>query len=335
MTPSVSREQLRQIPHVNGEALGDRAVNLMPLWDGEKWLSWVPIDGGNIIQMPILGVAEGNYLAKTAQLNSDLFVPFVDLMWQRASWPEIVPFINAMEDDFRNMGTSIAKLKHIFQTRNLLPPGACRAFAATELEYLIVLCRTVFDLLQEIIAQIWHARVVLLDPAAERSRKAGKLPDTFSRMCLRDNNPRSTSEMEGKCGLPGPLAEQYAQATPFFIELRELRNGIVHHGTEFDHIFDTERGFCIRKDSHVLSAISCRFTHEYNEHLVSILPFLSTVIMQTISTCTSLVNTFASLIQLPEAIAPSYHVFVRGPHTSALLEVLEIYNGASPWWGIL
>jgi plasmid maintenance system killer protein len=37
----VSKEELRQIPHLNVEALGDRTVNLMSLWDGEQWHSWV------------------------------------------------------------------------------------------------------------------------------------------------------------------------------------------------------------------------------------------------------------------------------------------------------
>jgi hypothetical protein len=152
-------------------------------------------------------------------------------------------------------------------------------------------------------------------------------------MCLRDNSPRSVEEMEQKFGLPRTMAERYVQAIPFFVELRELRTGIVHGGTELDHIFDTERGFCIRKDSRLLRAIPCKFSHEYNENLVSVLPLLSAVIVQTISTCTSLVEAFASLIPLPEEIAPSYHVFVRGPNTSTLLEILEIHNGGSPWWG--
>ena len=204
------------------KALRDRAINLMPLWDGEKWHSWVPVGNGKVIRMQIAGVSEGDYLAKAAQLDSDLFITFVDLMWQRASWPEIVPLITEIEDDFRNMGTSLAKLKHIFQTRSLLPQGAPRTFANTELEYLIILCRTVFDLLQEMMSRIWQSRVFLLDPVAERRRKAAKLPDTFSKMCLRDNSPRSVEEMEQKFGLPRSMAERYVQAIPFFVELREL-----------------------------------------------------------------------------------------------------------------
>jgi hypothetical protein len=29
---------------------------------------------------------------------------------------------------------------------------------------------------------------------------------------------------------------------------------------------------------------------------------------------------------------PGYHVFIRGPHTEALAEVLQLHAGVSPWW---
>lgn len=31
-------------------------------------------------------------------------------------------------------------------------------------------------------------------------------------------------------------------------------------------------------------------------------------------------------------IAPGYRVFVRGPSTDALLSVLAVFEGGSPWW---
>lgn len=122
---SIPKQELQQIPHLNAEALGDRVVNLMALWDGERWHSWVPV-GDKVVKIQMVDVSEGLYLAKAAVGPADLFIPFVDLMWQRASWPEIVPLLSAICDDFRNMGTSIAKLRHVFQTRHLLASGAAR-----------------------------------------------------------------------------------------------------------------------------------------------------------------------------------------------------------------
>ena len=41
---------------------------------------------------------------------------------------------------------------------------------------------------------------------------------------------------------------------------------------------------------------------------------------------------FGKVIQLSPEIAPGYLVYVRGPHTDALVEVLKVHSGGSPWW---
>lgn len=324
-------EQLQQLSHIKTADLGDRALNMMPLWDGEIWHSWITIDG-KVTPFKVAGVVEGDYLATAPQTSSDLFFPFVDLMWQRASWPEIVPLITAIEKDFLKMGTSIAKLKHIHRTRKLSTDGAARAFASTELEYLVILCRTVFDLTQELLARVWNGRVKLLDPELERVRKQHKLNETFSKVCLKEDTIRTSEELRQTYALPQQMADQYVRAAPFFLELRKFRNGIVHSGTPLCFLFDTERGFCIDKGSYMLKAVPCAFTHEYNDNLVSILPWLAELIVQTTTRCTSLVNAFASVIPLPEPIAPGYRVFTKAPNNDALLEVLAVHEGASPWW---
>jgi hypothetical protein len=331
----VSREELQQIPHLNLKALGDRTVNLMSLWDGEQWHSWVPI-GQKIIKVQIVDIAEGHYLAKAPALDSDLFIPFVDFMWQRASWPEIVPIITAICDDFRNMGTAVAKLKHVFNTSHLLPRGAARAFASTELEYLVILARTIFDLFQEMMAKVWHGRIRLLDPNAESIRKQRKLPSRFSTLCLKEEKSavRTIEEIEHRFGLPRKMAEQYAAAAPFFLELRRMRDGIVHSGTNFNPIFDTERGFCVGPKTAPFDTFDWQSHHLYNENLVSLLPWLSNMVLRTIGTCTNLMAAFASLISLPEELVPGYRVFVRGSNNAALIEVLEVQNGKPPWWGL-
>jgi hypothetical protein len=216
----------------------------------------------------------------------------------------------------------------------LLPTGAAGAFASTELEYIVILARTTFDLLQEMMAKIWDQRVRLNDPTAEAIRKRRKLRDKFSDLCLEEKRrPRTAAEIETRFALPRAMAEQYAVAGDFFFELRNVRDGIVHSGKDFDLIFETERGFCVSPRTPPFSAFNWQSQYTYNENLVSVLPWLSNIILRTIGTCTGLMNAFASLIPLPEQLAPGYRVFVRGPNNEALIEVLEIHNGTSPWWG--
>jgi hypothetical protein len=331
---NVTIEELRKVPYLDTRQLGARTVNLMPLWDGTHWRMWFPTSSG-LVEGKIVDRTEGDYVSRTAAKPSDLFIPFVHLMWQRASWGEICPLIIAICDDFHNMGTSVAKLRHFFGCRCALPPGSAGRFARTELEYLVTLTRTVFDLLQEMISIIWQKKVKLLDESAENYRRGHSLPETFSKIVLQDKQRlKSADEIERQYRLPRRLAEQYANLTPFFLQLRDLRNRVVHGQGGFGMIFDTERGFCIDPKSPPFSSFTgWRPEHRYNENLSSALPWIADTILKTIDACNSLMKTFASIIQLPPEIAPGYYVFVRGPYNEALAEVLGVHSGASPWWG--
>jgi hypothetical protein len=332
---TITVESLKAVSYLDVTRLGDgRTVNLMPLWDGTNWRVWLNTAEG-LIEGKMMDVVEGDYVAQAAAKPSDLFIPFVHLMWQRASWPEICPLIVAICDDFHNLGTSVAKLRHFFDAQSKLPPRAASRFAYTEIEYLTMLCRAVFDLLQEMIAETWYSKVQLNDSDAERRRRASKLPETFSRVVLLDKKvPRTVAEIENKFGLPKQLAEQYAKIAPFFLRLRNVRDDVVHRGKSVGLVFDTERGFCVNPKVPPFSLFTAwQQGHYYNENLVSLLPWIADTVMQTIDACNSLMMAFGSVIALPPEVAPGYTIFVRGPHNESLVELLNVRSGASPWWG--
>ena len=233
------------VPYLDVSHLGDRTVNLMPLWDGERWRQWFPV-GNQLIEVKIVDTTESDYVAVVPAKPSDLFIPFVHQMWQQMSWREIVPLIRAVLIDFRNMGISVAKLRFFFDHRDSEDSLAISRFAETEVEYLLVLTRGVFDLLQETISRVWATHVQLHDETAETRRRGRALPETFSKIVLRDKQaPRTAMEIASHFALPELLAEQYASSTPFFCRLREARDSIVHGGSEAGHLFNTERGFCV------------------------------------------------------------------------------------------
>lgn len=329
---SASTKALMQILHLDLSELGERSVWNFPVWDGKNWRHWL-IQGDSAIEGKLVGVVKSNYLAKSPQDESDLSIPFVEIMWQRASWPEIVHLISGIENCFRKMGTSVAKMKHFYLTRDQLPIGAAADFATTEFEYLIVLCRTVFDLLQETISSLWNQRVRLNQPELEAIRKARKPPDTFSSICLKDKgSPKSSQELQERYAFPKEMADQYVAAAPMFFHLRELRTRTVHAGGDPAFIFDTDRGFCISKTNDLLTAIPDVFIHDYNDQIVSVLPLIGAMVAQTIQVCNSLMLAFASRIPLPAEIAPGYRIYMKFPSIVALHEILPVAQGDSPWW---
>jgi hypothetical protein len=331
---AITIDSFKVVPYLKTEHLGDgRIVKLMPMWDGKNFRMWIDTSVG-LVEANVMETIEGDYVGVGAARDSDLFIPFVHLMWQRASWPEICPLITSISDDFHNMGTSLAKLKHFFRTQQYLPPGSASRFVYTELEYLIMLSRGVFDLLQEMISLMWTNHVQLHDEKAEARHRSRKLPKTFSKLVLRDKQqPRSATEIENEFLLPKPLSEQYANLTPFFSQLRDLRDAVIHGGTGVGQIYVTERGFCINPKQKPFSSFnSWRPEHYYNDNIASVLPWIGDLILRTIQACNSLITTFGQIIQLSPEIAPGYIVYVRGPHNESVAEVLNVHSGGSPWW---
>jgi hypothetical protein len=326
-------ESFRPITYLKVEHLTDgRTVKLMPLWDGKNWHMWLNTPAG-FIEPKVVDTVEGDYVGLGAAREQDLYIPFIELMWQRANWPDVCPLISAISDDFHNMGTSLAKLRLFFDCQSRLPARGAASFASTELEYLVILARSVFDSLQEIIRTIWK-RVRLHDATAdERRRRASALRKSFGDMVIRDTQPQSAADIEARYALPPALAQQYEKVAQFFVELRSAREKVVHGGSDVGFIFETERGFCVNPRFPPFSSFKgWKPEHYYNENIVSILPWVGHIVLQTINACNCMMNVFASVIQLPPEIAPGYHIYVRGPHTDAVAEAVRIHNGASPWW---
>jgi hypothetical protein len=233
-------------------------------------------------------------------------------------------------DDFHMLGTSAAKLRHLFETRDQIDRSLLGSFVQTELEYMLTVSRSVFDLLQEAAAAFWNKRVMLLDEAAQKARRP--LPGTFSKVVLEGNRPRSAEEIARRFGLPDVVASQYAKDAATFAHLRTLRDRIVHGGSSVDMIFVTEKGFCVSPTHPAFSDFSWSQAHHYNEAIVSLLPWVANVVARTVGACTDLMNAFATVIQFPPEIAPGYRIFVRDPAGIELALLGRAFEGGIVWW---
>ncbi len=327
MRYGIGRSALANVPYLDLSRLGDRIVNLMPFWDGTEWHTWFPVRNG-LEHMKPVNVVSSDYVAKTAADENDVWIPFVEFMWQRASWPETRAAISGISADFHNFATSAAKLEHYFKARGDIGMGTSH-FVATEMEYLFTTSRSVFDLLHLAVSSIWRTRIKLIDLDAEKYKR--QLPNRLSSFLLKDDKSvRSAEEMCKKCRLPGSLASAYVSMAPFFQKVRCFRDGVIHGGKNPSTIFVTEKGFCIRGDSPEFQLFDIwKNEHWENQDLVSLKPLISYLVTQTIVICDGLIDAFARNICFPEEIAPGYKIFVRGFHNGALTRLIR--NG--PWWG--
>ncbi len=328
----VNIKSLQAIPYLDTTVLHGRTVQIMALWDGERWSHWLNADDDKQILMHPIDIVHASYVAKSVAREDDVFIPFLDFMWQRASWSDVVRLLFGLQQDFHLLATSAAKLRHYFATREQIDKLLIRSFVQSELEYLLTASRSAFDLLQEIVAKIWNGHIQLLDPEQERLRKRHKLPETFSALALDGDTVRTPSQLIEKFALPPSMADLYAKYGPYFSSLRSARDSVVHGGSSIEAIYVTDDGFCVSHREKVFANFDWQDVHKHNENVSSLYPWVAHVVQQTLGACSELMEAFATVVAFPPEIAPGYHVFQRDPANRALLELSDVAQGKRVWW---
>ncbi len=326
----ISTAELKKVPYLDIKSVGNRTINIVPLWDGNEWHVWIPQADGTLLKMRPRDSTHSDYVAAQPARDDDLHLPFLEFMWKHASWPDVAVRVRALSEDVHNLAASMAKIDHAFACRKTIGPGVTK-FVATEVEYVFGVCRSLFDLLQEIIAAVWE-RIELLDPELQRSKR--KLPSSFAKMALRGEHPIESDEISAKYQLPPAIASFFTVHVNFFKALRRYRNDVVHGLAGQQLIFDTPRGFGLPAWGNPFDEmIEWKDEDRYNERVVSLRPVLGHVICNTIYACNGFTDVISKNIAFPPDVAPGYGYFMRSYHNAALLAVQDVHRRkANPWW---
>lgn len=317
-------EALKQIPFLDTANLQGRAIPTLSFYDGTKWHFWMPTsDGLNAIDAR---PAEGDYFSRTPERPSDIYMEFLNFMVQRAYWPSVAHFIDAIRNDIHNLGASLQKY-HLFHHAAKDKRFQTRRFASTEIEYVFGTCRSMFDLLQEVIAFLWDT--VRLD---DQNAPKRHLPKSFRKMVIKDGRVMSCEEIRDMYRIPKQLADFYARTSSFFAVLRQYRDNIIHHGKSIEMIFVTERGFAVSKETEPFASFNAWQQDQIQPNgLASIRPALAHVVIETIKSCEDFAHTIQRIIRFPPDIAPGFRLFLRGYHNEELI-LLESVKANSQWW---
>ena len=293
----------------------------------------MPQPDGSLLTLHPRDTAQSDYIAAEPASPDDLPILFLNFIWQRASLPKVHRSLGAMLDDFHSLATSIAKIDYFFASYGQLGFGST-LFVATELEYLLIRCRGVFDHLQRAISVIWDRHVRLNDPVHQKGKRTP--PQSFADVLFESNQPRTPQRIVQKYQFPLSLAEAYCGIRPFFASVRDARNRIVHGTEKRRSIFHTDRGWCVALDDPAFTqfqdAAVWTDAHRFNKRLVSLRPLLAHLVFGTMSACGELLSAFAKEIAFPEALAPDHTVFVRSLHGAALARLNAVIDGGNPWW---
>lgn len=319
----LSQALKEEMTHIRVENLQGRAVPLIALFDAEKWHVWLQRENNQVMHLSPVDAAEVMYFAKTAAREADDFQwAFIDFLVQRFALAKVANRVSAIIDDVWCLSASMAKLELIHTVDENRP--ALDWLVATEMEYVFSVCKSLFDLLQEVIVQVWSS---IRMKGSDRDNPL--LKQTFSEIVLRADKPLTAAEIAERSKIPAFLADYYASCGAFFDELRQLRVKFVHHGERFERIFVTERGFSVAKDAQPFARWNVWDEGSMETNIASLRPVIRYVITNTLSAFTGFAEVISRHIKFPPPLAPGYTIFFRNAYNGALLRALD---PEAKWW---
>ena len=199
-----------ELPHVKigADDLKGRRVPITGVYNDEGWHYWAPRPNGTL--QPLMAVpVEALYFGTTREHPEDFYFDFLNFIFQVASFAKAVHWSQCILDDLHNLGSSLAKLRTLFQNQS--QERRIVRMAATELEYIFISCRSLFDLLQETIAALWPLIAFKGIPD-----KRPHLPTSFAKMVLREKTPMTAEQIAERFKMPAEFGVAYAENPPSF-----------------------------------------------------------------------------------------------------------------------
>jgi hypothetical protein len=320
---AIDLAKLAKIPYVDVPNIGGRFLSTLMFFDAPNWRMWMPV-GDDLVEVKAWP-AEAFYYASQPECTTDLSFHFLDFIAQRANFPEAQKAISGLHDDIFNLSASLAKVTHLHKTRESLSKGESRMIA-TEVEYLFATCKSMFDLLQELIYAIWNT-VKLLDETVQKK----PLKETFSKILLYQGRASTAEELTERFGLPSPLATYYVRQSDFFFSLREFRDNIVHRGSQVPTIFSGESDFLVQESTRPFATFGVwRKEEQLENNLVPLMPALGVVVQRTLAACNDFSTTVEQIIDFPPPIVPNMKLFMRGHFNELFQQALNDANERQP-----
>jgi hypothetical protein len=313
----VTIAQLKTIPFLDGSSLHGRFIPSLNFHDVD-WRLWVIAGNQGEMLVEIKGVpAEACYFAREAESQNDLYIPFFEFLAQRVNFPKMQRAFAGIRDDIFNLSGSLAKLALLEKSHDVVPHGLSR-MATGEVEYFMVVLRSLFDLFQEVLMKLWDT-VKLLDPNVRKQ----KLKPSFADMLTFKGEPADAVMIAQRFGLPMKVAAQYERARTIFDGLKKIRDNLVHNGSQLPHIFGGEGPFVIAlRDNPFPNLGIWEEAERQTNDLVPLLPVLETLLCRSFLVCDELASAFQRTIQLPPPVVPGMSFFARGYFTGRLVDAI-------------
>lgn len=315
-----SRDDIKKVSYIDIDTFDGRAIPLQPCYLGDSnWEAWFTTDNG-LLPMKVVDVADACYFSKNPAKDTDIHIGFINLIMKRAYYKDLVHFESGILEDINNLTASVAKINLFHEIWRKNPEKISRRFITTEMEYIFKVCRSLFDLLQEVIMKIW-SRFQYIDTNLE----VKKLKPTFSNMVFYNNQLSTAKEISDRFLIPMPLAEFYHRNGEFFSWLRSYRDKIAHGGNSIPSLYIMEDGFAVSTENEPFHGLHIWETSELKPNgLGSVRSVVSYAILNTLHVLEDFSTVIQSIMKLPPDIAPAHDVYIRGENLDIYLSCTSI-----------
>jgi hypothetical protein len=329
-------DQLDELFHITGE-IQKRSIPLIPVyapeydgkhsnnWSGENedWYVWLPDENKDLNKVNAQPV-QSAYFAKEPARGSDIYFEFLDHLLQLSLTNSVDRSITRIREDIFNLAASFSKIG-FYQNKSQDSDLNTVRLVKTEIEYIFTLCRSLYDLLQEVSHFVWE-NIELHDGGGNQ------LPRSFADIALHAGDPVPSEELEERYGLTPELSNFYNRAANDFSSIKSYRDDIIHNGRRVDFLFWTEKGYAVSKDQEPF----CDFDiwesdYDLPNNLAPIWPPLAYTAYVTLETLIGYFRALAKDINLPPKLAPGYQVYLRGHYLNNLTKLSDILDGDQ--WG--
>jgi hypothetical protein len=326
MFQSVPAAAFQQIPFLDITAWSqDRYVSNLSFYVKGQWHLYMWDEKDKFIELRGTPV-EADYFGDAPERPSDQCFPLFNLIAQLASFKEMHMFAAGIWEDFQNLATSLAKIDLFFETSKTKGKKTTR-FVATEIEYIIGVCRSIFDLMQEMVSRHWE-RIILHDKSITKRQ----LPKSFADVLFSSNTLQTEEQIAQKYGLPSTFADWYLTNAKFFSWIRDVRNRMIHSGSQsVEMLFTTERGYAIKKDERFWTDVyTWPEDAELHNNLYPIRPAICSIVWLIINSTTTLAQMLETTFKGPKPMFPGLKYFSRGFYDNVFVELEDVLTHS--WW---
>lgn len=318
MIRHANKEILTKIPFIDNVPHDGRAVLLPPYFDetDSTFKLYIP-QKDKLTWMRAKPYLAWYYANSLVDKSNDMYIPLFDNLARHFSFRSIINNFWRIILDVRNCGSILEKyfifLERYRETKNI----EISFMMETDLEYFFGNIRSIYDLLQKTIRDLW--------------KKEGGAHLCLSFADIIKQDPQT---LKVKYGLPDPLVNYYVNSGLFFNNYKEIRDSIFHvmhrsgaKGNDFQVIFCTDEGFALSKKDPILQDIlklNIWPEEKTKENgLISILALLAYITMEILKNFDMLSDALTQSITRYPPISEKQKLFYRGPFNKHLLRVDE------------